>query len=178
MHPAQKQWCEELKRTFPHYFSDKKVLEVGSLDVNGNNRYLFENCEYTGVDVIAGKNVDIVCIAHEFNAQPCSFDVVFSTNALEHDMYYPLTLRKMVELLKPCGLMFFSVAHLWREHGTLRASPKDSGTSSMGKEWGNYYKNLTAVDIKSAVDLKIFEEFSLSMAGQDLRFWGLKNATI
>jgi hypothetical protein len=32
--------------------------------VNGNNRSLFEKCDYVGLDVIEGNNVDIVCVAH------------------------------------------------------------------------------------------------------------------
>ena len=34
------------------------------IDVNGNNRSLFEKCDYVGLDVIEGNNVDIVCVAH------------------------------------------------------------------------------------------------------------------
>ncbi len=110
MHPDQQIWCKNLKNKFKEYFINKKVLDVGSLDINGNTRYLFENCEYTGLDIIEGNNVDIVSIAHEYDCPACSFDVVLSTNALEHDIYYPLTLKKMYNLLKPKGLLFFSIA--------------------------------------------------------------------
>jgi hypothetical protein len=174
-HPAQIKFCESLKNKFPEYFKEKRVLDVGSLDINGNNRYLFDDCDYIGLDVVEGKNVDVVCIAHEYEDVD-GFDVVLSTNALEHDMFYPLTLKKMVSLLKPNGLMFFSVANSWKEHGTERTSPENSGTSKMGSEWENYYKNLTSNDIKKSVDLECFEEYKMKVVNKDLRFWGIKKS--
>lgn len=172
-HPIQKQWCENIRQKFPEYFKDKRVLDVGSLDVNGNNKYLFTNCEYVGLDVVPGKNVDVVCVAHEYESDP--FDVTLSTNALEHDMYYKLTLQNMFKLLKPGGLMFFSVAYSWPEHGTKRTSPQNSGTSRMGKKWENYYKNLKPKDIEESLNLKEFEKHKISIFNKDLRFWGIKN---
>jgi hypothetical protein len=76
MHKAQKEWCESLRRKFPIYFYTKRVLDIGSLDVNGTNRYLFYNCHYDGVDIIAGKGVDIVCPAHKLTGE--RYDVVLS----------------------------------------------------------------------------------------------------
>jgi predicted SAM-dependent methyltransferase len=175
VHPDQQRWCESVKSKFREYFINKKVLDVGSLDINGNNRYLFENCEYTGLDIIKGENVDIISIAHEYNPHH-SFDVVLSTNALEHDMYYSLTLKKMYDLLKSEGLLFFSVASLWKEHGTQRSKPKDSPTSSVSKDgWNSYYKNLTENDIKLVFDLKNdFNSFEMKVSKKDLQFWGIK----
>ena len=118
-HPIQELWCKQIKKEYPEYFKNKKVIDIGSLDINGNNRGLFTNCEYIGVDVIPGKNVDIVSIAHKLEFNNESFDVIISTNALEHDMYFPLTMKKMYNLLKPNGLLFFTAAHKWKEHGTI-----------------------------------------------------------
>lgn len=50
-HPEQVEFCTRIKNKFPDFFKNKNVLDVGSLDINGNNRYLFQNCSYTGVDV-------------------------------------------------------------------------------------------------------------------------------
>jgi len=175
MHPVQQRWCEGIKERFPKYFKGKVVLDVGSLDINGNNRYLFEDCMYIGLDVIPGKNVNVVSIAHEYKASDGIFDVVLSTNTLEHDMYYRLTLQKMVRLLKERGFMLFSVATSWREHGTVNTTPNQSGTSQMGIAWQNYYKNLSEEDIRSAIDPeKEFLQFEFSVEDRDLRFWGIK----
>lgn len=175
MHESQKIFCESVKKRFPRFFKDNSVLEIGSLDINGNNRYLFKNCKYTGLDVVEGKGVDFVCIAHEYAEKPESFDVVFSTNALEHDMYYPRTLRKMIELVKPEGLMFFSTTSEFQEHGTLRTTPGDSGTSQLGITWGNYFKNLHIEDIENVLNLEnIFKEHFIMEYSRDLYFWGIK----
>lgn len=174
MHPAQQIWCEQIRDRFPEDFRNKRVLEVGSLDINGNNRYLFKDCEHIGLDVIPGKSVDVVCIAHKYNSKG-PFDVVMSTNALEHDLYYTLTLKKMVDLLKPGGFLFFSVPRTRKEHGTLRTCPSQSGTSQMGKAWENYYKNLSESDVRKAIEIeKIFGLFEFSTEGSDLHFWGRK----
>lgn len=175
MHPVQQIWCEQLKKRFPAYFKTKKVLDVGSLDINGNNKYLFRDCEYTGLDVIPGKNVDVVSIAHEYDVLDIAYDVVFSTNSLEHDLYYQLTLQKMADLLVKKGLLFFSVATAWHEHGTNKTTPNQSGTSQMGEEWENYYKNLSEEDIRNSIDVdKIFGQYEFSIEDRDLRFWGIK----
>jgi hypothetical protein len=70
-HKQQIEFCQKIKNSHSSFFSNKRVLDVGSLDVNGNNRYLFDNCEYTGIDIGNGKNVDIVWCEHEKNINSC-----------------------------------------------------------------------------------------------------------
>lgn len=174
-HKTQIIWCLKVKEKFPEYFVNKRVLDIGSLDINGNNKGLFENCEYIGLDVTKGKNVDVVFVAHKYNSDVL-FDVVLSTNAFEHDMYFKLTLKKMVKLLKPGGLMFFCGSSSHKEHGTTRTSPWTSGTANINnKKWANYYKNLVEKDITNALNLEeIFSEFSLKDEEKDIRFVGIK----
>jgi len=173
-HPTQQKYCEDIKVKFPEFFKGIRVLDIGSLDVNGSNRYLFEDCEYIGLDVAPGKNVDVVCIAHEYNNDNL-FDVVISTNALEHDIYHKFTLKKMISLLKSGGLLFFSAANSFKEHGTKRKNPTSSNTSLMSEKWSNYYKNLNPKDIVDVLDLnEIFSSYKLEIIGKDLTFWGIK----
>lgn len=179
-HISQTEWCMKLKNDYPKYFVNKRVLDIGSLDINGNNKSLFVNCDYVGLDVVKGKNVDVVSIAHEYNPDKL-FDVVLSTSALEHDMYYKLTLRKMVALLKPKGFMFISAPYEWHEHGTKKSRPEHSGTTQMGEKWANYYKNIDIEDITGTLNLEeIFYEFYIGVSshkaikGRDFRFWGIK----
>lgn len=174
-HKTQILWCKKIKKEYPQYFVSKRVLDIGSLDINGNNRGLFENCEYIGIDVIEGKNVDVVSIAHEYESDEL-FDVILSTNAFEHDMYFELTLKKMVGLLKPEGFMFFSASSKHKEHGTKRTSPWASGTTKINnKKWATYYKNLEVGDITNILNLKeIFSEFHLEDKEKDIRFIGIK----
>ena len=64
----------------------KRVLEVGSLDINGSVRPLFENCNYTGIDLGEGRGVDVVAHVTDYHRlDDNEFDVVISTETLEHD---------------------------------------------------------------------------------------------
>ena len=174
-------WKDDLKEKFSKYFFNVKVLDIGSADINGTNKPWFDNCEYTGLDVLPYQNVDIVSLAHEYNPDGL-FDVVCSTSELEHDMYWQKTLQKMVDLLKPDGFMWFVEPYIWSEHGTLSTTPQDSLTSKIDNPlWNSYYKNLSVDDIKSVLDLeKIFSSHKieyLEHPGREeisLAFWGIK----
>ena len=79
-HQAQVDYCLFVKNKFPEFFKNTRVVDFGSLDINGSNRQFFDDCEYTGLDIGEGKNVDIVTKAHEYNAPDSSYDVVVSQN--------------------------------------------------------------------------------------------------
>ena len=63
----------------------RKVLEVGSLDINGSVRNMFKS-SYTGIDLQEGKGVDIVMDAVDIKNkfEPESFDCVLCLETLEH----------------------------------------------------------------------------------------------
>jgi hypothetical protein len=42
-HKEQRDYFESVKKRFPEAFVNKKVLDIGSYDLNGTNEYLFEN---------------------------------------------------------------------------------------------------------------------------------------
>jgi SAM-dependent methyltransferase len=175
-HKEQKDYCLLIKETFPTFFSNKKVLDCGSLDINGSNRYLFENCEYVGIDIGEGKNVDIVSLIHEFNDDDESYDTIISTECFEHDMYYKESIKNIVRLLKPGGLFIFTCATTGRpEHGTINTSIKDSPL--LTGEWSEYYKNLTEEDIRDIITIEnifIDFKFSINENHKDLFFYGIK----
>ena len=82
------------------YFSHELVLDVGSHDINGNNRYLFdETCVYLGLDVCPGDNVDIVMPVHELYLAGNPFGGIISTEAFEHDMYITDSLPRICNIL-------------------------------------------------------------------------------
>ena len=67
----------------------RKVLEVGSYDVNGSVRPFVESLnpkDYHGIDFIGGPRVDAVVNATDVSAKygKNSFEVVISTEMLEH----------------------------------------------------------------------------------------------
>jgi len=182
MHEEIMNFCKGVRLLSPAHFKNTKVLEIGSVIVNGSVRQLFENCEYTGIDVAPGEGVDKVCVAHEFPEPDNSFDTIISTQALEHDMYYQHTLRKAVKLLKSGGLLIISCAtgSSW-EHGTPQHGPDDSLTATLQGAWSTYYRNISSEDLCTALgdpDL-IFEEWNVrtqtnSAGGQDLLCYGIK----
>src|SRR5665647_1046599 len=99
MHKNVKTFCNQVKKYFPQYFTRVNVLDCGSLDINGNNRYLFESSIYTGIDIVDGANVDFVTMVHQFYPA-WTFDVVVSTEMLEHDRNFQLSLQTMFRLTR------------------------------------------------------------------------------
>ena len=172
-HREQREWCELVKYAHDEFFVGTSVLDIGSLDINGNNRYLFEQCNYTGIDIGEGKNVDVVCSGHLFKSDDL-FDVVISTECFEHDEHWQQTLKNVINnLLKDGGLFLFSCAAPGRpEHGTKRTSPKDSPFTN------DYYRNLSEADIRSVLDCDaIFSNYKFKTRidfPQDLYFYGIK----
>lgn len=180
-HPQQASFVLSVKNRFPKHFHKCLVLDLGSLDINGSNAGIFDDCCYLGVDVAVGPNVDVVCRAHELALPNETFDVVISTEMLEHDMFYPASLQNMVRLLKPGGLLVISCATTGRpEHGTRRTTPGDAPLLQGLDEWADYYKNLSESDLRAALDVDAhFEHFSFSTCDHpaDLYFWGVKRGT-
>jgi hypothetical protein len=176
-HIQQQEFFKRLKNKFPQRFTTCTVLDIGSLDINGNNRFLFEKYEYTGVDVGEGPNVDVVCKGHEYKPDK-KFDVVISSECFEHDMFYPETILNCINLTKSNGMFTFTCASTGRsEHGTRRMGPQDAPLLQDYGNWSDYYKNLTEEDIRQVINIDdFFSEyyFEYNAGSYDLYFWGIK----
>ena len=88
-----------------------RVLEVGSLDVNGGVRGSFAAAtQYIGIDQEAGEGVDTVLDAHEILAWYGDkvFDTIVCCEMLEHDREPWITIRNMQEALRVGGLLIVS----------------------------------------------------------------------
>jgi SAM-dependent methyltransferase len=169
------QYVSELKAIFPRHFVGARVLEIGSLDVNGSVRVLFEGCEYTGIDVAPGHGVDVVCEGQRYDAPDASFDTVISCEAMEHNPYWKETFLNMVRLCKPDGLVIMTCATFGRgEHGTTRSEPEMSPLTT-AKGW-DHYRNLRPKDfIKSGALAGLrFNLFFENWHSYDLYFVGAK----
>ncbi len=180
-HEEQRIFCQFIKKKFPEYFEDVTVLDVGSLDINGSNKYLFfGNIIYLGIDVAPGNNVDIISAAHELALPPETFDTIISTECLEHDRYWKLTLKNAVRMLRPGGMLLTTCATTGRpEHGTRRTTPQDAPLlGQVDSDWSDYYRNLVEADFREALDIPgtfQFAEFSVADATHDLYFVGIKS---
>ena len=179
MHKEAKDFTIFVKKHFPQYFIEKEVLDVGSGDINGNNRWLFKNCSYEGNDVIKAKNVTIVSRTKDLSFNDCKFDTIVSTECFEHDPEYKESFLKIYKMLKPDGLFFFTCASTGRkEHGTRKCGPKASyGTRGNIEDMMDYYKNLTIDDVDKIKKLNeiffIYDSYYNSNS-KDLYFLGIK----
>ena len=183
MHEQAKNFTVFAKNNFPTFFNNKIVLDVGSGDINGNNRFLFENCEYHGNDVILAANVTRVSKTKCLPFEDSFFDTIISTECFEHDPEYHDSFLKIYSMCKPGGLFVFTCASTGRaEHGTNRTSPHDSyGTIGKLPDMSDYYKNLTINDINDIVPLDtIFSQWVSYYQAEtcDLYFMGIKKYTI
>ena len=97
-----------------------KVLDVGSYDVNGSYKFLFEESRfhYIGLDMVQGPNVDLVPDSPyrwRMLSDDC-FDVVISGQALEHIEFFWLVVAEMVRVTKPGGLLCIIAPRGFDEH--------------------------------------------------------------
>jgi len=168
MHFQARNFVEQVRRERPDFFYGKKVLEVGSLYINGGIKDLFSACQYTGIDLGPGPGVDVVADGAEVDpALFGQFDVVCSSEMFEHNRRWRETWDNMVRLCNPGGLVFFTCATTGRgEHGTTRTSPADAPFTN------DYYGNRVAEDF----DTQAFEShrFQVDHGHKDLFFWGIK----
>ena len=88
-----------------------KVLELGSLNVNGTARDVLKSSVYIGIDLQQGKDVDIQMNAHDIlkNFGVAYFDVVVNMNMLEHDDRFWDTMNQVNQVLKVGGFQVFCV---------------------------------------------------------------------
>lgn len=179
MHFEAEQFLTFVRNAYPDFFQNKVILDVGAADLNGNNRKLFTNCQYNANDVMQSPNVTIVCPTNKLSFPDHTFDTIISSECFEHDMEYKTSITNIVRMLKPGGLFTFTCASTGRpEHGTRRTSPQDSLTCWINNDkWADYYKNLTAKDIKDIIpcnDVFLVYAFYYNSVSKDLYFYGIK----
>jgi hypothetical protein len=133
-------FLRRMKQQYWDVFKAPRVLELGSLDMNGSARDLFWNPQdYVGVDWRLGRGVDEVSLAHEYHGRRDGyFDTVVSTEMLEHDPHWKLTLLRAVELLREGGHMVLTMAGEGRPEHEVQVSPEGER---------GYYHNLTIKEV-------------------------------
>jgi len=183
MHPEARHFTEWVKSILPWAFKNRRCLDAGGGDINGNNKILFDwdtgtVVRYQCNDIGDAPNATVVGATKDLEFPDEHFDTIISTECFEHDAQYEDSLRKIVQMLKPGGVFLFTCASTGRaEHGTRRTSPWESwGTKDGNEHFQDYYKNLTIEDIKKAIPVDdIFEEWVSYYGGyNDLYFLGIK----
>ena len=118
MHSSAKR---NLERFFKTYFkkqnSSLEVLDIGSQSLNKE----WSTCKsilassdlkfnYTGADIVAGENVDLVIKEiYSFKEIPSNkYDVVTATSVFEHVEFFWLTYLEILRVLKPNGIFYMN----------------------------------------------------------------------
>lgn len=175
-HYAQLKFVETTAAHLAKSWQGRKILEIGSHDVNGSVRPYFSGSEYVGVDLSEGPGVDIVSSGHDLNLPEKSFDGSISCECFEHNPEWRETFQNMHRMTKDGGVVLVTCAsHGRMEHGTSRSFPDRSpGTQSVG--W-NYYRNLYKSDFEKHFKLnEMFENYAFftNTVSKDLYFVGIK----
>jgi SAM-dependent methyltransferase len=111
---------DEHLRADRHY----RVLDFGSRQVvqgHVTHRDLLAgyDCEYSGVDVVAGPNVDIVMPApYRIPLKSGSVDVVMTAQVFEHIPFPWASFLEIARVLRPGGLVFLIAPSRGHRHGT------------------------------------------------------------
>ena len=105
MHTSVIEWSTA--KVAQYDLSAKRVLDVGSYDVNGTVHPLFCG-DYTGVDIRQGPNVDVVASADALPFADNSFELVTSTEMLEHCEHAVEAVCEMARVLEPGGLLLMT----------------------------------------------------------------------
>jgi SAM-dependent methyltransferase len=115
------------KLFFDTYLSNQgkvKILEVGSLDVNGSLRSVKPTySEYTGVDFQKGDGVDIVLqTADRLPFEDNTFDAVVCSSVYEHAEFFWALHLECLRVLKSTGLLYVNAP----SNGVIHRYPVDS----------------------------------------------------
>ena len=179
-HIQQFRFINFINQVLPEFFDSKKVLEIGSLNINGSVRRFYNDCDYTGIDVAPGNDVDIVSNGENYYEKANTYDVIISCECMEHNPMYQKTWLNMLRMLKDDGLLIMTCATFGRpQHGTSLNEPVSSPlTIQLGQD---YYKNLIQSDFEIVNLSSFFSDhlFETDYSSQDLYFAGLgKNSKI
>ena len=109
MHPTAYSNCTQFfKKYCQNSNKDTLVIDIGSYDVNGTVKPIFESCKYLGVDMSAGPNVDLVCHGNNLLLEDESADIIVSTSSFEHDVCFWETFLEMCRVIKPNGFIYIN----------------------------------------------------------------------
>jgi len=165
MHQAVDEWVFPAFHNWRDGRTHLRVLEIGSLDINGSIRPIFKPFaeKYIGIDVQEGPGVDIVASATEYMS-PGYFDVVVCCEVFEHTNDWKKIIQQSYINLRPGGIFIATMAGEGRPpHSALDENPI--------REW-EHYANIGAWDLKQ--NLKMFSKQAVDVLNTDTRCWAIK----
>lgn len=122
----------------------KRVLEIGSRARSGvSRRGLFSKHDYTGLDIMAGENVDVQGDVHALSTLNLGqFDFVVSTSVFEHLIMPWKAAVEIAKVMKVGGLIQTNTHQCW----TLHDSPWDFWRFS-DTAWASIFNKYTGFRI-------------------------------
>ncbi|WP_407423089.1 class I SAM-dependent methyltransferase [Methanobrevibacter sp.] len=123
MHKNSHSKMEWFKNTYLNTSKKLDILDVGSLDSNGDYNYsdIFdeEKWTYTGLDFQGGNNVDIIVtdIYNWFEVEDNKYDVIISGQLFEHLEFFWITMSEIERVLKPGGYVCIIAPSAGPKHG-------------------------------------------------------------
>ncbi len=155
MHAEALEWVR-------HHATDKEVavLEIGGRNINGTSRDCFPNADYTALDIIEGKGVDVVADATTWEPDK-EYDVVVITEVFEHTPDWPALLRTAYAALRKGGKLICTMAGPGRD-------PHSAVDGGQLRE-GEYYLNIEPDDLEDVLTKTKFTKVKVNKLGTDLR---------
>lgn len=148
--------------------SQLSVLEIGSLNVNGGIRDLFQHFDYIGIDKVHGPGVDIVCDGADF-ASPKQFDIVVCCEVFEHAKNWRDIVRNVWFLLRPGGLFIGTAAGPGRQPHKCSGEPLNDDSE--------YYGNICPLDLTQTLCNSEFVNLYVEHRGLDVR-WSCRKSVV
>lgn len=135
-----------------------RVLEIGSLDVNGGLRHLYPRAEkWLGLDFMPGPGVDVVADASNWLSQE-RFDLVICAEVLEHAPDWAPIVFNAAYALAPLGALVLTAACDPRaQHGAY----DPDGTH--GTLPGEHYENVDPAYLLTLLRAARFQHVELTV---------------
>ena len=152
-------------------FTEKRVLEIGSKNVNGTVKTLFGGAFYLGIDLLPGKDVDLVIGANDFSKLEFwknTFEYCVSAEALEHCPDPLDILICAIECLKPGGKFIVTAA------APNRTPHRADGEAGDPAENGEFYANVDPKELEDWLWAVRFVGIEVSQVGDGVQGTAIK----
>lgn len=127
-----------------HRGNPRSVIEIGSRDINGTIRGLFDGATYVGLDLYEGPSVDWVGSALDYAPEE-RVEAVVCCEVLEHAAEWREIVTVGAGWLKPGGALIVTCAGPNRRpHSALDGKHR--------LHPGEHYGNITAAELRSVIE--------------------------
>lgn len=145
----------------------RRVVEFGSMDVNGSIRPLFTDAGvYVGVDPHPGRGVDVVADAATWQGDAV-YDCVVCCEVFEHTASWPLIVRTAYNVLTDGGYFIVTCA------GPGRGPHSQYDGNAL--RFGEHYENVEPERLAEVFNLCGFSVIELDQLDRDVRALGRRS---